>query len=64
MLTFFELNDFSKGGVPKKYSVCKGFPLNYKYELCCRFHTLNDFSRGGVPNFASTKYAQLGYTYI
>ena len=47
---FYNKMIFLEGG-KKKYSIYKGFPLNCKNELCCRFHTLNDFSRGGYQIF-------------
>ena len=44
----FLIKRFFLGGGTKKYiRFYKGFPINYKNELCCRFHTLNDFSKGG-----------------
>ena len=36
------------GGLQKKYSVYKVFPINCKNELCGRFHTLKEFSSGGT----------------
>ena len=39
---------FWRGGLQKKYSVYKVFPINGKNELCGRFHTLKEFSSGGT----------------